>query len=152
MHMPTNKSCVFCICIHQLKHFKLYMFKQRWNITWRFCPIDDAIKKTQYVSCILKVKCSRHIIWAYAWQNQQNDMCTQQSLRSAWASLNAQIDLSLRWAHRSFLLVLSCSDLYATSIWNCDSSGNSHTEHIFNSSRKSLTAIGNINSFSRAPF
>ena len=81
-------------------------------------------------------------------------MCTQQSLRSALESANAYADLSLCWAHRSFLLVLLCSGSYATSILNCGkkSSGNSHTEHIFNSSRKSLMAIGNINSFSRAPF
>ena len=27
-----------------------------------------------------------HMIWATAWQNQQNDLCTQQRPRSAWAS------------------------------------------------------------------
>ena len=32
-------------------------------------------------------------IWATSWQNQQNDMCAQQRLRSAWAS--AQSDQSL---------------------------------------------------------
>ena len=31
--------------------------------------------------------------WATSWQNQQNDMCAQQRLRSAWAS--AQSDQSL---------------------------------------------------------
>ena len=71
--------------------------------------------------------------WAAAWQNQQNDLCTQRRLGSAWASalsdqsslstwrnlgslasqmsgqqrlwsewVDAQADLSLRWAHRSF--------------------------------------------------
>ena len=35
-------------------------------------------------------------IWAATWQNQQNGMCTQQRLRSAWAS--AQSDQSLRCA------------------------------------------------------
>ena len=35
-------------------------------------------------------------IWTTAWQNQQTDLCTQQSLRSAWAS--TQSDQSLRWA------------------------------------------------------
>ena len=34
-------------------------------------------------------------IWAASWQNQQNGMCTQPRLRSAWAS--AQSDQSLRW-------------------------------------------------------
>ena len=32
--------------------------------------------------------------WATAWQNQQNDLCTQRRLRSAW--LSAQSDQSLR--------------------------------------------------------
>ena len=62
-------------------------------------------------------------IWAASWQNQQNDMCAQQRLRSAWAStwrnlgslathwvqskdwldwVDVQADLSLRWAHRWF--------------------------------------------------
>ena len=33
-------------------------------------------------------------VWAAAWQNEQNDLCSQRRLRSAWAS--AQSDLSLR--------------------------------------------------------
>ena len=65
-------------------------------------------------------------IWAASWQNQQNGMCTQRRLRSAWASAqsdqsllsawrklgslathwmhsdDAQADQSLRWAQRSF--------------------------------------------------
>ena len=36
------------------------------------------------------------VIWAAAWQNQQNDMCAQRRLRSVWAS--AQPDQSLRCA------------------------------------------------------
>ena len=39
----------------------------------------------------------RDIIWAAAWQNQQNDLCAQQRLRSAWAS--AQSDQSFRCGH-----------------------------------------------------
>ena len=72
------------------------------------------------------------IIWAASWQNQQNDMCTQRRLRSAWASrkirvfavssmgssgpklsscgqrrlwsdwADAQADLSLRWVHSHY--------------------------------------------------
>ena len=34
------------------------------------------------------------IIWAASWQNQQNGMCAQQRLGSAWAA--AQTDQSLR--------------------------------------------------------
>ena len=33
-------------------------------------------------------------------QNQQNNLCAQRRLRSAWA--DAQADLSLRWAHMAF--------------------------------------------------
>ena len=36
-----------------------------------------------------------HFIWAVSWQNQQNDKCAQQRLRSAWAS--AQSDQSLHY-------------------------------------------------------
>ena len=36
------------------------------------------------------------VIWARAWQNQQNDLCAQQRLRSTWAS--AQSDQSLHCA------------------------------------------------------
>ena len=72
------------------------------------------------------------IIWAATWQNQQNGMCAQRRLRSAWASAqsnqsllfawrklgslvthwahsedwsdwaDAQADLGLRWAHRLY--------------------------------------------------
>ena len=41
------------------------------------------------------------LIWAAAWQNQQNDLCDQQRLRSAWAS--AQSDQSLRCPHEETL-------------------------------------------------
>ena len=37
------------------------------------------------------------LIWATSWQNQQNGMCAQWRLRSAWAS--AQSDQSLRCPH-----------------------------------------------------
>ena len=44
------------------------------------------------------VSCS---IWAASWQNQENGMCTQWRLRSAWAS--AQSDQSLRCPHKETL-------------------------------------------------
>ena len=49
-----------------------------------------------------------------AWQNQQNDLCAQRSLSSAWLSAqsdqrrfwsdweDAQVDQSLRWAHMQY--------------------------------------------------
>ena len=39
--------------------------------------------------------------WAASWQNQQNGMCTQRRLRSAWAS--AQSDQGLRCSHEETL-------------------------------------------------
>ena len=41
------------------------------------------------------------MVWASAWQNQQNGMCTQRRLRSVWTS--AQSDQSLRWALNGLL-------------------------------------------------
>ena len=57
-------------------------------------------------------------IWAASWQNQQNGMCAQRRLRSAWAS--AQSDQSLRcpgWSESSLgakviMLVLSWGGSY----------------------------------------
>ena len=56
-----------------------------------------------------------HIKWAASWQNQRNGMCAQRRLRSAqWVAkdlsflqadsevADAQVDLSLRWAHKPF--------------------------------------------------
>ena len=67
------------------------------------------------------------ITWAALWQNQQNGMCAQRRLRSAWASTqsdqnlrcpheeaDAQADLSLHWVHITMLLVLS---------WGCSPFG-----------------------------
>ena len=41
------------------------------------------------------------IIWAASWQNQQNGMCAQRRLRSAWTS--AQSDQSLHCPHKESL-------------------------------------------------
>ena len=45
-------------------------------------------------------------IWAVSRQNQQNDLCTQQRLRSAWASAQSSLSawrnlgpLTTYWAH-----------------------------------------------------
>ena len=40
------------------------------------------------------------VIWAAAWQNQQNDLCAQRRLRSAWAA--TQSDQSSQSAWRNF--------------------------------------------------
>ena len=60
----------------------------------------DITKK--WKSCLAKIKFDGHHKWAASWQNQQNGMCTRRRLRSAWASVDAQADLSLRWVTCSF--------------------------------------------------
>ena len=60
-----------------------------------------TLAKWSFRGCILFSACPefRHSvnIWAASWQNQQNGMCTQQRLRSAWASV--QSDQSLCCLH-----------------------------------------------------
>ena len=45
--------------------------------------------------------CKTSSIWAASWQNQQNGLCVQRRLRSAWAS--AQFDQSLPCPHEESL-------------------------------------------------
>ena len=40
--------------------------------------------------------CIHDTIWAASWQNQQNGMCAQQRLRSAWASAQSDQSLAVR--------------------------------------------------------
>ena len=93
-------------------------FLQPDYFTWEsLSPSPSPHLEQNYDWCL-------QINWATTWQNQQNDLCAQRRLRSAaqwvakdskalsrenwrlirldlfWA--NAQADLSLRWAHRSF--------------------------------------------------
>ena len=53
-------------------------------------PAQDTIRQR-------KTNTMDGIKWAAAWQNQQNDLCAQRRLRSAWAS--AQSDQSFRCSH-----------------------------------------------------
>ena len=114
-----------------VKLFPKYRFAKAANrsnmIPLNFVPavynLSPAINKPRF-------------IWAASWQNQQNGMCAQRRLRSAWADsirpvwsvfavrmkkawvlsyllsaqwrlwsdwVDAQVDLSLRWAHMPFL-------------------------------------------------
>ena len=52
--------------------------------------VSEYLEEIRYIS-----------IWARAWQNQQNTVCAQRRLRSAWAS--AQSDQSLRCPHEGSL-------------------------------------------------
>ena len=77
----------------------------------------DRKHVNQQVNFQQKLEREKHK-WATSWQNQQNGMCAQRRLRSAWASTqsdqslhcrheeslgDAQADLSLRWAHSHFV-------------------------------------------------
>ena len=44
-------------------------------------PVVCVVKALAIITMI-----HSHSIWACTWQNQQNDICAQQKLRSAWAS------------------------------------------------------------------
>ena len=97
-------------------------------------PFQGGASVAVYYHCYcLSVFMFNRDIWATSWQNQQNDLCAQRRLRSAWHKpslirvfavrtmdswgpnvsscgqrrlwsdwADAQADLSLRWAHRSF--------------------------------------------------
>ena len=43
------------------------------------------------------MKGSENHIWAATWQNQQNDMCAQRRLRSAWASAQSDQSSLIAW-------------------------------------------------------
>ena len=49
----------------------------------------------------MALKTTKWVIFAAEWQNQQNDLCAQQRLRSAWAS--TQSDQCLRCLHEETL-------------------------------------------------
>ena len=68
------------------------------SITWSQTPktgfLVTWLNYIVLLNDLLECVCSAAIYkWAAAWQNQQNDLCAQQKLRSAWPS--AQSDQSL---------------------------------------------------------
>ena len=55
----------------------------KWYTVCYFFILDDY----SFYSKVSRYNpCSWNFIWAASWQNQQNGMCAQQRLRSAWAS------------------------------------------------------------------
>ena len=57
-------------------------------------PANMKFLPTVNLMLLLLPKGDKSPIWSAAWQNQQNDLCAQRRLRTAWAS--AQSDKSLR--------------------------------------------------------
>ena len=85
--------------------WKTYTGLRNWPIKLRY--FEDSVTAPP-IYHVLLVK--RNGIWkkkgirsklATSWQNQQNDLCAQQRLRSAWAS--AQSDQSLHCLHEETL-------------------------------------------------
>ena len=62
----------------------------KYSDTWKIAVMIFKFEQLSFIE-----------IWAATWQNQQNGMCAQQRLRSAWAS--AQSDQSLRCQHEESL-------------------------------------------------
>ena len=73
------------------------MFLWRYEKTLNYHPVS-----TLSVSCPVWYSLSGSLtsitkIWAAAWQNRQNDLCTQQRLRSTWASTQSDQSLLSTW-------------------------------------------------------
>ena len=62
---------------------------------------DRALRSCMSLETIM-MNSGHSNIWAASWQNQQNDLCAQRRLGSAWAS--AQYDQSLRCPHEETLV------------------------------------------------
>ena len=65
-------------------------------LTWILFSLSTALSKTRLNICFTlddvlpwDFACNTENIWAAAWHNQQNDMCIQQRLRSAWSSTHS---------------------------------------------------------------
>ena len=63
------------------------------------CPREEVLGPQLSIECLAKNDQTADLIWAAAWQNQRNNLCAQQRLRSAWAS--AQSDESSLSAWRN---------------------------------------------------
>ena len=65
------------------------------------CCFFTLFTRTSYTQMLFVWQVDKEALWAASWQNQQNGMCVQRRLRSAWAS--AQSDQSLRCAFNGYL-------------------------------------------------
>ena len=95
--------CTFIVCIwlnrfsHDVAHIIVI-------------PVTPLYADLTFTSILLLLPCWIKTKWATARQNQQNDMCAQRRLRSAWASAQSdQSSLSTRRNHKSLSSFLLCS-------------------------------------------
>ena len=127
-HARLSLRCRLCDQYHNLMN--------NWATTWQKCALRSAY--SFLVSFMFVFKTAVHhwrfrfvkIIWAAAWQNQQNELCAQWRLRSAWAS--AQSDQSLRCRHKEPLdpyLPIECTAKTLIRLGGCPTK--SPIKHIF---------------------
>ena len=102
VNVPYNLVITFCF------HYSVFQIYRDFDLRCFLYANPVMTNLVQYdFEPILEVKvcCSVFhillIIWAASWQNQQNDLCTQRRLRSAWAS--TQSDQSLCCLHEESL-------------------------------------------------
>ena len=106
--------CFFSPIIIEFRYYFKYIHENNKNITndiWTFSKIMYFGWTKRCLFSILFIYFLMHTcdkfqrgireIWAASWQNQQNGMCAQRRLRSAWAS--AQSDQSLCCQHEESL-------------------------------------------------
>ena len=85
----------WCYSLSWLFHYFLTSQSSTWGETY----ISDENNIWPWETCAAMAVKDED--WATSWQNQQNGMCAQRRLRSAWAS--TQSDQSLRCTHEESL-------------------------------------------------
>ena len=99
LNMILNISQDWCSICHIFNHYKSQLGP--WWAIWPFYILFNSISvisewQEDYHDWFCALQGSKRI-WATALQNQQNDLCAQQRLISAWASV--QSDQSIHWPH-----------------------------------------------------
>ena len=80
--------------------YNFFGFSMRWLIYYQRTSGPENAHLTPDL-CMHHYYSDSTLLEPPSWQNQQNDLCTQRRLRSAWAS--AQSDQSLRCLHEESL-------------------------------------------------
>ena len=86
-NMPCSSASEYLIYSYKRVPGDRQTTSIRWHLAWKCLIFADIL--SLFIGTIPVIHC------AIAWQNQQNDLCAQRNLRSAWAS--AQSDQRLRW-------------------------------------------------------
>ena len=98
-------------CFYRLSDVGQPSLVRKWRLSCE--SFNQCVAQSVHILCVCYVISSLQSTWcgssrrklsnkwAASWQNQQNGMCAQRRLRSAWAS--AQSDQSLRCPHEESL-------------------------------------------------